>query len=144
MSISSGRKSLFTMDGSRLLWAGAVVAVLGLILWGGVQADDPLKPYIHTDKMRHVIGFACLGLLAPFRSSPQGRIFALLAACGCGLGLELVQGFIPDRQMSGKDLLASCIGVFAGYGIGAAGATALELLRSRLAGARADRSSTDA
>ncbi len=132
------------LNPSRLAWAGAVALVVGLITWGGLQAEDPLKPLIHTDKMRHVIGFACLGLLAPFRSSPQGRLLALAAACGCGLALELVQGFIPDRTMSGRDLLASCIGVFAGYGIGAAALSALELVRSRLGSSDADRSAKDA
>src|SRR5258708_4534202 len=122
----------FRFDRIRVLWMCAFGAVLvGIILWGGLQPEDPLSPYIRTDKMRHVVGFGTLGLLAAMAPSARSRLIAAVAACGFGLSLELIQHFTPDRTMSGRDFVASCIGVFSGLGFGTALTTALELVRSR-------------
>jgi len=131
MSLESLKSSRFKLDRARVLWLCAFGAVLaGIILWGGLQPEDPLETLIHTDKMRHVIGFGTLGLLAAMAPSPRSRLAGALAACGFGLGLELIQHFTPDRTMSGRDFVASSIGVFSGLGFGSALLTAVELARA--------------
>lgn len=131
MSLRPPRFRPFRLDRSRALWLCAFGAMLGgIILWGGLQTEDPLSPIIHTDKMRHVLGFGVLGLLVAMAPSPRSRLAGALAACGFALALELIQHFTPDRTMSGRDFMASCIGVFAGLGFGSALTTALELARA--------------
>jgi hypothetical protein len=129
MHLPSSRPSRLKLDRIRVLWIcafGAVVA--GIILWGGMQPQDPLGTLIYTDKMRHVIGFGGLGLLAAMAPSPRSRLAGAMAACIFALGLELIQHFTPDRTMSGRDFVASSIGVFSGLGFGSAVLTAAGLV----------------
>jgi len=121
----------FKLDRTRALWLCAFGAVLtGIILWGGLQPADLLEPLIHADKMRHVIGFGTLDLLAAMAPSPRSRLAGALAACGFGLRLELIQDFTPDRTMSGRDFVASSIGVFSGLGFGSALLTRVGVARA--------------
>jgi len=131
MRPQSSKPSRFKLDRIRVLWICAFGAVLaGIILWGGLQPEDPLETLIHTDKMRHVIGFGTLGLLAAMAPSPRSRLAGAAAACTFALCLELIQHFTPDRTMSGRDFVASSIGVFAGLGFGSALLTAVGLVRT--------------
>lgn len=108
------------------------VAVLGAIFWGGLQPEDPLSVLIHTDKMRHVVGFSAFGLLASLLPRRWQKLAGIAAACAIGLGLEFVQSFSPDREASWRDLGASCIGVFTGFGVGLAMMMAGELVVGEL------------
>jgi len=55
----------------RLVLACTAIAMVmaAAILWGAMQADDPLSRYIHTDKMRHILAFGAIGLCAGFMPS---------------------------------------------------------------------------
>lgn len=115
------------------VWAlrSAVAAVLaGLMLWGGLQDDDPLSVIIGTDKMRHVVAFGAAGLFAAlFFSRTRGRLLMVGVVLAFAAVLEMAQPIFSTRNMEFDDLLASAIGVFSGYGFGTALLSTLELIR---------------
>lgn len=103
----------------------ALLAILALamgavMLWAAMQADDPLSPYIHTDKMRHVVAFAAVGLCAGLMPTPRWRLIGLAAVLCFAVAVEVVQIPIPDRLADIFDFAASALGAFAGFGMGAA------------------------
>ena len=115
-----------------LVWAVAAVVIMAVIVWAAIQASDPLSPYVYTDKMRHILAFGALGLCAAFMPNVKWRIASLAAVLTFGLAIEIIQIPVPDRNGSLTDLIASSIGGFAGFGLGQAATTVLELVRTSL------------
>jgi VanZ family protein len=115
-----------------LMLAIAALAMAGIMIWGAMQPDDPLSPWIHTDKMRHVVAFACLGLCAGLMPTPRWRLIGLAVVLAFALAVEAIQIPVPDRNADIYDLAASAIGAFAGFGIGAAIVWLWEELRAKL------------
>lgn len=113
------------------LWLVGVFALLCLLLWGGLQDEDPLAPFIADDAMRHILGFSALGFVAAFVRQTVLRT----AAMGCvflfALAFEVLQGPFSSRQASWEDFFASSLGALAGFGLGtlviASGQTAARL-----------------
>jgi len=123
-----------------LVWAGIAAALAGVVIWAAIQSEDPLSPYIHTDTMRHILAFGAIGLCASFMPSARLRVVALIAVLCFALTVEIIQFPIPDRSASWSDLFNSTIGSFSGFGLGAAAATLLDLMRENLsARVRAER-----
>ncbi|MDP3736751.1 MAG: hypothetical protein Q8R02_05150, partial [Hyphomonadaceae bacterium] len=60
-----------------LLWAAIAIALMGVIVWGAMQTDDPLSSYVHTDKARHILAFGAIGLCAAFMPSTRLKLMAL-------------------------------------------------------------------
>jgi VanZ family protein len=116
-----------------LVWAlriAVAAGLAGLMLWGGLQDDDPLSTYVQTDKMRHVVAFGAAGLFAAlFFSRTRGRLLMVGVVLAFAAALEIAQPIFSTREMELEDLIASAIGVFAGYGFGTATLSTIELLR---------------
>jgi VanZ family protein len=115
-----------------IAWAIAALVLLGLVVWASRQVNDPLSVYIRTDKMQHIIAFGVLGFLAALMRSAGWRIRALAATLTLAIVVEWIQIPIHDRTASLSDLLASIVGVFAGFGFCVAGGTALALVRGQI------------
>jgi VanZ family protein len=67
-----------------------------------------------NDKIGHFLAYAVLSLhaLAFFQFQKKKHIFWLvLTLVGYGLLMEILQGFVPGREVSAYDLLANCMGV---------------------------------
>ncbi|KAF0183748.1 MAG: hypothetical protein IV086_11380 [Hyphomonadaceae bacterium] len=110
---------------AHLIWAFLLVALVALIIWGGLVAQDPLQPFIQSDKTRHILAFGCLGFAASLHPRPGFRLAGVIGVAGFGVALEILQEvFGPGREMSLKDLFFSTVGTFAGFGVGAAVALA--------------------
>lgn len=114
-----------------LFWAGAAVAMAGVVIWAAVQPTDPLSRYIHTDTARHILAFGAIGSCAALMPSAKSRLAGLAAVLGFALIVEIIQIPVPDRQASWSDLFASSVGSFAGFGIGAAAMNLFEAMRER-------------
>jgi len=107
------------------IWAGMLLALVGVIVWGGLTPNDPLQPFIGSDKTRHILGFGCLGFAASLHPRNGFRLAGVICVALFGVALEVLQElFAPGRQMSLKDLFFSTVGTFSGFGVG----TALSLL----------------
>jgi VanZ family protein len=100
------------------LWLVGVFVLLGVLLWGGLRTSDPLAPYIADDGMRHIVGFAALGVIAAAVRQSILRLAALASIFFFALAFEIMQGPWSPREASWSDLAASCIGALAGYGLG--------------------------
>lgn len=106
---------------ANVFWALLLAGLVAVIIWGGLVANDPLQPFIQSDKTRHIIGFGCLGFAASLHPRAQFRLAGVIGVAGFGVALEVLQElFAPGRQMSFKDLFFSTVGTFAGFGVGAA------------------------
>lgn len=103
-----------------VLWAATLIALVGVIVWGGLVASDPLQPYIGSDKTRHILAFGCLGFAASLHPRNDYRLAGVIGVALFGVGLEVLQALFADgREMSLKDLFFSTVGTFAGFGVGA-------------------------
>jgi VanZ family protein len=114
-----------------MIWAGVALAMAAVVVWASVQVDDPLSAYIHTDKMRHILAFGAIGLVAALMPSPAWRLRVLGGVLTFAMIVEIIQIPIPDRSASLSDLFASFIGAFCGFGFGAAVTTAYEQVRRK-------------
>lgn len=118
---------------SRTAWTIRIVAAIALaalLLWGGLQDEDPLAEYINTDKMRHVISFGAVGVfVALFSPRITSRLIMLGLALAFAVLFEVAQPIFSDRTMSLTDLIASAIGVFSGYGCASALLSLADVLR---------------
>lgn len=66
----------------------------------------------YTDKLLHILCFAGLGSVALWTyRSRWGRIGVMLFLVALGIGVELVQGMIPERQASVEDVTADMVGL---------------------------------
>ncbi len=113
-----------------LALAGAVMA--SVMIWAAMQPEDPLSPYIHTDKMRHVVAFAAVGLCAGLMPTPRWRLIGLGGVLAIAVAVEAAQIPVPDRNADIYDLAASAIGAFAGFGMGAAMIWLWDEIRARV------------
>jgi VanZ family protein len=112
-----------------LLWAAVAVVMAVVVTWAAMQVGDPLSNYIHTDKVRHILAFGAIGVCAAFMPSARLRIIALAAVLTFGMLVEIIQIPIPYRTASLSDLFASLVGGLAGFGLGVAATTVLDLAR---------------
>jgi VanZ family protein len=122
-------KPALTTERIALAWALVALVMMLVIVWAAMQVNDPLSAFVHTDKMRHILAFGALGLCAAFMPTTKWRIVGLATVITFGMLVEIIQIPIPDRTASLSDLLASVIGSFGGFGLGAAATTVLELVR---------------
>ena len=68
-----------------------------------------------NDKFKHILAFAVLAWgLSRYWSWPWRRVAGVLLAYG--IGIEIVQAFVPGRYSSGLDVLADCVGIAVGVG----------------------------
>jgi len=98
---------------------GFAVLVLVASLIPAPETGGPIPtPFgIAADKWVHAASYAVLtGLLAWGQGSREGAAVAVLAtlAVGYGGGIELLQGLVPSRSLSGLDLLANGVGAALG------------------------------
>jgi VanZ family protein len=69
-----------------------------------------------NDKVGHCLAYLVLSLqLFLLSSSRNGRINLALVALGYGLLMEILQGFVPNRDPSFYDILANSTGVLLGF-----------------------------
>ena len=122
-------KPALTPERIALAWALIALVMMLVIVWAAMQVNDPLSAFVHTDKMRHILAFGALGLCAAFMPTTKWRILGLVTVLTFAMAVEIIQIPIPDRTASLSDLLASVIGSFGGFGLGAAATTVLELVR---------------
>jgi VanZ family protein len=114
-----------------IIWAVTAAAMAVVVVWAAMQVNDPLSTWINTDKMRHILGFSAIGLVAALMPSPSWRLRMLGVVLTFAMLVEIIQIPIPERTASLSDLFASFIGAFCGYGFGAALVTAFGLVRER-------------
>ena len=97
-----------------------LIAFAGLVMYGSLRPIAPgLMPEVpHIDKVLHFVAYAVMTMLA-FRAlwADDARPVSLVAlAIGVGLvtaygaGMEIFQGFTPDREFSWLDMIANGAG----------------------------------
>jgi len=92
----------------RIALAAAVTGIL-------ILATTPLEyPVVSgfNDKLNHIFAFFVLSLLADF-SFPENKFFPaiFLLLMSYGLGIEIIQHFLPYRMFSLLDVTADAVGI---------------------------------
>jgi VanZ family protein len=106
---------------------------LGLITWLALTPAGPELPG-QTDKLAHAAAFLALAGLTDFAFPRHGFNWAkALPLLAYGLGIEVIQGFLPHRFASAADWLADALGL-ALYLLAVPLLRRLPLLRVRWAG----------
>lgn len=97
---------------SRLMKSLLIVALLLITFLATTPLDYPMREDVN-DKVQHLAAFFVLAFLTdfafPMRPWHWHKAVPLI---GYGLGLEIVQYFIPSRFFSLADLGADAIGLF--------------------------------
>lgn len=98
--------------------AGWLAAVAAVVVASFVPAAAPPGAW-GADKVLHFMVFLFLAAV-PAAVLPRrpALLWAEVFVLAVGLGIELVQSFIPGRVGSGGDLLADALGVLIGIAVG--------------------------
>ena len=108
--------SLFFDIRWRRSWRLLLVCLLGVVSWFAFMPQTSHDVVAHLDKVRHLLAFSTLALVASLGWTP-GRRTTLYVACGLmayGLLIELVQTLLPTRSGSAADWLADGVGIAIG------------------------------
>ena len=99
----------------------AIAWIVGIFLLSVTSPPSlPTNEWIGTDKIAH---FGAYGLLAwlilggwqkAFFSNNKSYIFVIVFVSLYGLGIEFIQGFLPDRYFEIPDIIANIMGGFVG------------------------------
>lgn len=104
-----------TLQVASVLWMLAV-----LILSVSRPPSLPTNDWLGFDKIAH---FVCYGLMAflilggwqkSFFSHKKSYIFVIAFVSLYGLGIEFIQGFLPNRYFEVPDIIANIMGSFVG------------------------------
>lgn len=112
------RKLHYLIHQSRI-WQAILYPLLAFILYLATSAQAYPVPSSANDKVNHVLAFFCLGILLRWSYPKLLGIWSLLSLVAYGLGLEVIQAFLPYREFSLLDLLADSAGAIIGLWIGA-------------------------
>ncbi|GAB7012078.1 VanZ family protein [Halolamina salina] len=100
----------------RWLPIAVVAVVLAASFVPGGGGGGTVGP-VGVDKLLHVLGYAALAAASLFaiRSRTLRTMLAVLVVVTVfGGAVELLQGFVPGRTVSGLDLVADAVGAVAG------------------------------
>lgn len=92
-----------------LLGIGTVGIVFFSVIDPGTGARSVLTP---VAPLAHLVAYFCLaaGVLVVLHDTRRGHAEAILAAAVFGLGMELVQGWLPYRTFGWDDVAVNAIG----------------------------------
>lgn len=94
-----------------LLLVSALLAIAALAVAPGGTIPNSNA----IDKPLHVAAFLALALLCGVVfTSWRARIAGLSGLLGYGLGLEMVQAFLPQHELSAGDMVANLVGLVIG------------------------------
>ena len=100
------------------IFRGALFLALAIILVMATSTADHSAATGINDKAGHILAFVLLGLLAQ-QAYPESRdswkLYGWLLAYG--LGIELIQYFLPYRSFSLLDLAADAAGLFIAFAL---------------------------
>ena len=115
-------RSLWLLAG----WLGVVV-----VLAFSLSPATAHAPFIqHGDKLTHLASYATLMFWwAQLYIASRQRLVLAMALTFLGIGIELLQGFTPDRQSDVLDALANTAGILLGWLIAHRSANLLQLLQ---------------
>jgi VanZ family protein len=111
-------------------------AVISLVLSGGGAFVLTFLPGVQTgvadwDKVEHLVAYGLLGLLVSLAANSLRQGIVLAAGLlGLGVGTELLQAFVPGRNVDAEDAIANLVGAAAGLLVGLALVAAIQRLRS--------------
>jgi len=111
------------MKFSRIFSKTAIIAwviSICIVSWLSLapRVEFPLN-FIFSDKIFHSLAYLWLAVLPAFGfKQNRAAITASLSMILMGIGLEILQAFIPGRFSSVVDIIANCIGVFTGIFMG--------------------------
>ena len=107
-------------------WLGVVAAFVFSL--NPTTAHAPL--FEHSDKVKHLASYATLMFWwAQLYIAPKQRLALAVALILLGIGIELLQGYTPDRQSDVWDALANTAGILLGWLIAHRSTNLLRLLQ---------------
>jgi VanZ family protein len=100
------------------IWFISLISVWMGITYLSLKSARHSTPIHLNDKLGHFIAYAVFSFnaLVLWRGqSTKFKIIIGLVLVGYGLFMEILQGFVPGREVSGLDLLANSVGVGIGF-----------------------------
>ncbi len=103
----------------RIAWRIVFFVLTAIVIWLSVKAPGGVISFSIWDKLQHFLAYAVLGFIGVLCF--PGRVSSLILGLGLvllGIGLEVVQFYVPEREMSLGDGVANFLGVIFGVGLG--------------------------
>jgi VanZ family protein len=103
----------------RIAWRGIFFLLIALVIWLSVKAPGGVMSFSIWDKLQHFLAYAVLGGMGVLCF--PGRVSSVILVLGLvllGIGLEVLQFYVPGRDMSLGDGVANLLGVIFGVGSG--------------------------
>lgn len=89
----------------------AFVAILAAIAWASLVPQDTRPQTGFWDGWEHMAAYFVLGLAGLIAyPAPRHRLIVIAAIILYGIGLEILQGFLPGRMPGVVDAIANSIG----------------------------------
>jgi VanZ family protein len=91
--------------------------LLLLVSWLAFAPAAPVvEPFVHLDKLKHVLAFAALSVVAGvgWWHARAAALWLTLGLLAFGVFIELVQSRIPTRDASAADVVADTLGIVLG------------------------------
>jgi VanZ family protein len=107
---------LCTAPERRPLWRTLLLGLLITITWLAVSPAPPPGLDSGWDKANHLLAFGTLSFIGVWAYWPRPRQWGWLVAAGLayGVGLEILQSFMPPRQADWHDVVADALGIAMG------------------------------
>lgn len=86
-----------------------VISTLAILFLATTSSPYPI-PASASDKINHILAFAYLAVVARLAWPALSGLWLLPALMAYGLGIEIIQAFLPHRDFSLADLAADLIG----------------------------------
>jgi len=108
--------TLFTAPERRQSWRYVFTVLLAVISWLALSAAPPAIITTGWDKANHALAFASLAFSAVWAFWQQPRQWPRLVAVlvAYGIGIEVVQSFLPPREADWHDVVADSVGIVLG------------------------------
>lgn len=105
------------MSPSSLLWLSRLIFYSALLV-GTFMAFAPANESVHqhvNDKLMHGLGFFLFAMFSHFAHPRVSALYPMIGLSLFGLGIELVQAYLPYRSFSWMDWFADLAGIGAYY-----------------------------
>ena len=95
------------------------MAAMGIALVFALKPQSLQLGFEGADKILHMLAFICLSFMpAIMLSKARDMIFGLLFVMAIGIGIELIQHYIPSRNAEFMDVVFDGLGVAIGTMMG--------------------------
>jgi len=101
------------------LWVSiGLLLILGVFLGSVLSVPSAVQGFIYSDKLTHLVVYAALmGWFSQIYRHDLTRLMLAISIALLGVGMEYLQGMVPQRQFEFADMVANSSGVLLAWAL---------------------------